>query len=96
MLMGGSGDTFWIRWLAVSLEHRRSSSGRALVERAINTAPLQSLLQFFFGTSSSGTTTRLCGTKDEAAMVLADLENDGGKVRTNQLPSAYRGHDLGG
>ncbi|MBY5416069.1 hypothetical protein [Rhizobium leguminosarum] len=32
----------------------------------------------FFGTSSSGATTRLCGTKDEAAMALADLENDEG------------------
>ncbi|WP_039974944.1 GNAT family N-acetyltransferase [Rhizobium sp. AP16] len=45
MLMGGSDDTFWIRWLAVSREHRRSGVGRALVERAIATAPLQSRLQ---------------------------------------------------
>lgn len=33
----------------------------------------------YFGTTSSGGTTRLCRSKDEAAMVLADLENEDGK-----------------
>lgn len=33
----------------------------------------------YFGTTTSGGTTKLCGTKDEAAMVLADLENEDGK-----------------
>ncbi|NTH12100.1 GNAT family N-acetyltransferase [Agrobacterium rhizogenes] len=45
MLMGGSGDTFWIRWLAVAHEFRRFGVGRALVERAIAFAPPQSTLQ---------------------------------------------------
>ncbi|MEZ2220139.1 GNAT family N-acetyltransferase [Rhizobium sp. RCC_161_2] len=62
MLMGGSGETFWIRWLAVSREHRRSGIGRALVERAIAIAPLQSLLQvdtFIEGSAGGAAARRL-------------------------------------
>lgn len=39
ILLGGSGDVFWIRWLAVSREYRRCGIGRRLIETAIMLAP---------------------------------------------------------
>ncbi|MFK0162124.1 GNAT family N-acetyltransferase [Rhizobium sp. NPDC090279] len=39
ILLGGSGDVFWIRWLAVSREHRRHGIGRRLIEAAIARSP---------------------------------------------------------
>ncbi|MGY5802709.1 GNAT family N-acetyltransferase [Rhizobium sp. LEGMi12c] len=39
ILLGGSGDVFWIRWLAVSREYRRCGIGRRLIETAITHVP---------------------------------------------------------
>ena len=44
MLIGGTGCEFWIRWLAVSREHRRCGIGRMLVKIAIANAPAKSVI----------------------------------------------------
>lgn len=44
MLFGGSGNGFWIRWLAVSRETRRRGVGRSLVDTAILITPLDATL----------------------------------------------------
>lgn len=44
MLIGGTGNEQWIRWLAVLSEHRRLGVGRRLVETAIAAAPANSTI----------------------------------------------------
>ncbi|MBB5663482.1 GNAT superfamily N-acetyltransferase [Rhizobium leguminosarum] len=42
VLIGGRGREHWIRWLAVSSEHRRLGVGRMLTETAISVIPANS------------------------------------------------------
>ncbi|MEW9617735.1 GNAT family N-acetyltransferase [Shinella sp. S4-D37] len=44
VLIGGTGNEHWIRWLAVLSEHRRLSVGRRLVETAIAAIPANSTI----------------------------------------------------
>lgn len=52
-LIGGAGQEYWIRWLAVCAKHRRLGIGRLLAEAVISSTPEQSVL--FVDTSPSGT-----------------------------------------
>jgi len=69
MLIGGTGCEFWIRWLAVSREHRRCGIGRMLVKTAIANAPPKSVVYvdtFVEGSAGAEAATRLyrnCGFK---------------------------------
>lgn len=43
-LIGGAGQEYWIRWLAVCAKHRRLGIGRLLAEAVISSTPEQSVL----------------------------------------------------
>jgi ribosomal protein S18 acetylase RimI-like enzyme len=67
ILIGGTGREHWIRWLAVSAEHRRLGIGRTLAETAISVIPANSSIYvdtFVEGSAGAGAANRLyesCG-----------------------------------
>lgn len=67
MLIGGTGSEFWIRWLAVSRDHRRCGIGRMLVKTAIANAPAKSIIyvdtfaERNFGAEAAASLYKNCG-----------------------------------
>ncbi|MGR9470613.1 GNAT family N-acetyltransferase [Rhizobium leguminosarum] len=79
VLIGGTGQEHWIRWLAVSSEHRRLGVGRMLVKTAISFIPANSSIyvdSFVEGSIGADAANRLyesCGFAPTEVWQIDDL-----------------------